>query len=43
MWEERLKLYNEIVAQSSRFERKGKTIIPVASRFSPKPISCFFC
>jgi hypothetical protein len=26
MWEERLKLYDELVAKCSRFERKGKTM-----------------
>ena len=26
MWEERLKIYDELVAKCSRFERKGKTM-----------------
>ncbi len=26
MWKERLKLYDELVAQCTRFERKGKTM-----------------
>lgn len=26
MWEEKLKLYDELVAKCSRFERKGKTM-----------------
>ncbi|MEQ9279199.1 MAG: hypothetical protein RLN83_06850 [Balneola sp.] len=26
MWEERLKLYDELVSKCSRFERKGKTM-----------------
>lgn len=26
MWEEKLKIYDELVAKCSRFERKGKTV-----------------
>lgn len=26
IWEERLKIYDELVAKSSRFKRKGKTV-----------------
>ena len=26
MWEERLKIYDDLVAKCSRFERKGKTV-----------------